>query len=119
MPIGKPCKVPRCHLMATGKDRYCVKHSDLEKVDQAQRYKRADIKRGGKDPFYDSLAWLRLRQMVLNDEPLCRHCQRPAQMVDHITPRSQGGEDLDRANLQPLCHSCHAKKTAKERGGSL
>jgi len=61
--------------------------------------------------------WQRLRDLVLSDEPLCRTCAArglltPATMVDHITPLNDGGARLDRSNLQPLCDSCHAQKTA-------
>jgi len=59
--------------------------------------------------------------MVLNREPLCRECLKqgrltPATEVDHIVPLASGGTN-DLENLQPLCHSCHSRKTAKEDGG--
>jgi 5-methylcytosine-specific restriction enzyme A len=62
--------------------------------------------------------WRRLRQLVLLEKPMCRVCRaegrvRPAQEVDHILPRSQGGR-TERANLQPLCGPCHAAKTQAE-----
>lgn len=69
----------------------------------------------------NSAAWQALRASVLSDEPLCRACKTrgqvvPATDVDHIVPRAQGGTDA-RENLQPLCHSCHSRKTAREDGG--
>ncbi len=65
--------------------------------------------------------WPKLRAYVLAGEPLCRECKGwgrlvPATDVDHIISRSRGGTD-DLANLQPLCHACHASKTAREDGG--
>ena len=57
--------------------------------------------------------WRRLRLLVLHRAPLCRECGRAATDVDHILPRRMGGTD-DMANLQPLCHSCHSRKTARE-----
>ena len=59
------------------------------------------------------------------DAPLCVHCMeifkhnpkhivRQAQVVDHITPINQGGED-EPENWQPLCTECHNTKSATER----
>lgn len=39
---------------------------------------------------------------------------KPADVVDHIVPIKKGGAELDESNLQPLCHSCHNKKTYYE-----
>lgn len=74
---------------------------------------------------YDA-SWRKLRLVVLGREPLCRTCAaagrvEPATEVDHIMPFSVGGVinealRLDTANLQPLCKSCHAAKTATEDG---
>lgn len=41
---------------------------------------------------------------------------RAATEVDHILPLHRGGDDAPH-NLQPLCHDCHASKSAMERGG--
>ena len=65
--------------------------------------------------------WQRLRELVLNDEPLCRACAKngltvAAEHVDHDTPLTAGGTN-DRSNLIPLCHSCHSRKTAERDGG--
>jgi 5-methylcytosine-specific restriction endonuclease McrA len=34
--------------------------------------------------------------------------------VDHITPLADGGAPFDHENLQPLCASCHNRKSAME-----
>lgn len=62
--------------------------------------------------------WLRLRNAVLSNEPLCRECATygrttVATVVDHITPKVWGGTD-DYENLQPLCNACHDTKTTQE-----
>jgi 5-methylcytosine-specific restriction protein A len=62
-------------------------------------------------------AWQKVRASVLRDEPLCRHCTArglvvPATDVDHMN----GSDDNRRASLQPLCHECHSRKTAQDRG---
>lgn len=71
------------------------------------------------EPRYHTTAWRALRESVLRDEPLCRECRdngiiMVAQMVDHIHPVRLGGSFTDIDNLQPLCNSCHAKKSGKE-----
>lgn len=63
-------------------------------------------------------AWQRLRALVIEQEPLCRHCSERglivcASDVDHI---SGDPSDNSRDNLQSLCHSCHSIKTAADHG---
>jgi|LSQX01.3.fsa_nt_gb 5-methylcytosine-specific restriction protein A len=80
-------------------------------------------------PFYWSTAWRRLRASYIRRYPLCAHCLQqgrntPTQEIDHIKPINpldafdtrdgQYGNPLDEDNLQPLCKSCHAKKTGSK-----
>lgn len=66
--------------------------------------------------------WQRLRKIILTEEPLCRMCKaqgrtREATVVDHITPKRDGGTD-ERENLQALCFTCHnSTKHSAEMGG--
>lgn len=76
-------------------------------------------KRNNINPFYRSAAWKKTRRAKLADDPNCEeHLKMSrvviAEMVDHITPISQGGDKFDRSNLQSLCNHCHAVKRAKE-----
>jgi len=69
--------------------------------------------------FYDSTRWRNLRDMVIARHPLCEQCKSKglttiATQVDHILPIEEGGNPTDWTNLQPLCASCHSKKTRKE-----
>lgn len=69
--------------------------------------------------LYASARWRRLRQSVLDDQPLCEMCSAagivtPANVVDHKRPH-QGDEELfwDRENLQALCaphHDIHKQR---------
>lgn len=73
--------------------------------------------------FYDLRVWRRLRRLKLQMNPLCEWCERsrrpvPATDVDHVVPISKGGEPLDLANLQSLCHECHSRKTSRDTGNS-
>lgn len=70
---------------------------------------------------YDS-KWVKLRANILaRDLYLCQHCldkgrPTPATDVDHITPKSKGGDDAP-DNLQALCRECHNRKTRDENKG--
>ncbi len=60
--------------------------------------------------------WRRLRQAILlRDQYTCRACGLVGGELelDHIVNVARGGTD-DPANLQILCRSCHAAKTARE-----
>ena len=66
----------------------------------------------------DGAAWRKLRESVLNMEPLCRHCTArglivAASEVDHI---NNVASDNDPDNLQALCKSCHSRKTQADMG---
>jgi 5-methylcytosine-specific restriction protein A len=72
--------------------------------------------------FYNSAAWRKLSLSFRIDNPLCIECAKKgivsaSQVADHIVPIKQGGDRYDRGNLQALCHSCHNRKSAKEKGG--
>jgi len=63
-------------------------------------------------------AWMAKRQRVaLAHGYQCAACGRAwnsrHDQIDHRIPREQGGSN-DESNLQPLCHECHAAKTAAE-----
>lgn len=49
------------------------------------------------------------------EEPICRVCDfLPSVTADHIIPVAEGGEELDRDNLQGICQPCHDAKTLEE-----
>lgn len=67
--------------------------------------------------------WDKARLVWLAEHPLCAECQRQGRVtagyaVDHIVPHK--GDmvlfwDCDN-NWQTLCRSCHARKSASEKG---
>lgn len=67
------------------------------------------------DKRYWSTAWRRARVGFIAKHPTCNSCGRTATVVDHITPVTMGGEFWDRNNWQPLCESCHNRKSSGER----
>ena len=77
-----------------------------------------DAKRGSAASRGYGSHWRRLREVILQAEPLCRVClaagvPTPASDVDHIRPLRDGG-DNSRENLQALCVRCHEIKTARD-----
>lgn len=101
-----PCRQPGCSGRAT-KRGYCEKHAKAARRPSAQPSPRA---RG-----YDS-AWDRLSKAYREAHPDCEKCGAPVALVDHITPKAQGGKD-EWENCQSLCRNCHGAKTAVD--GSL
>ena len=83
------------------------------------------VQGGRKNPnnkFYTSKRWRDLREQKLNADPLCVECMRNgitrlANVVDHIVPINQGGEELAWDNIQSMCQSCHNKKSGRESRG--
>jgi 5-methylcytosine-specific restriction protein A len=71
--------------------------------------------------WYYTARWARLRAAILRAEPLCRRCTAENRVtaatdVDHIDRhRGRAAAFWLPDNLQPLCRSCHAEKTAEER----
>ena len=112
-----PCSQPGCPaLVASG--RFCDEHRHEQQA-------RQDAERGTVAQRGYGARWQQLRRMALAAQPLCAdpdgfHRQHgevvAATDVDHIIPKSRGGQDtLD--NLQCLCHQHHSRKTATEDGG--
>ena len=64
--------------------------------------------------FYYSRRWRRLSAEIRAEEPDCRTCGAPAVCVDHIVGIEEGGDPFGRSNLQPLCMTCHNRKSQQE-----
>ena len=104
------CNYPGCQTLTY--DRYCEKHKkEMMKIQNERSSKMYTYK------------WRKASKEFLKKHPLCAECQRegrltPATEVDHIKPHG-GNLRLfwNKKNWQPLCKSCHSKKTAKEDGG--
>lgn len=73
--------------------------------------------------FYSTRQWRKARELAISLQPFCVICLKnesltPAESVDHIQAFTQSDLDtwntsilLEQKNLQPLCNSCHFKKT--------
>lgn len=111
----RPCRQPGCAALVGREEKgFCPAH-------RRERQRRQDARRGSSAARGYGGKWPALREMVLRREPRCVECQKRgrltlAQEVDHIVPKSRGGTD-DIENLQSICRTCHARKTALEDGG--
>jgi 5-methylcytosine-specific restriction protein A len=103
------CGHPGCGVTTRGSR--CPKH--------AREKGRGTSRNRPGDPFYSSQAWRRLRRAVLAEGPLCVACLErdlttAATEVDHVLDRVDRPDlQLARSNLQPLCKSCHSRKTRR------
>ena len=113
---ARPCTTPRCPRRAAPNEwglTKCAQHA----AEQAARYRprpetRTPERRRDDRQMYGR-AWRRISHYILRRWPFCQRCGAPATDVDHIRPLRSGGTH-DLANLQPLCHSCHSRKTGHE-----
>lgn len=82
---------------------------------RSEKHKTYDAKRPSASRRGYDRTWRQLRNLVLQEVPLCqtRGCAALATEVDHIVPLARGGTH-DRENLQALCKPCHSSKTARE-----
>ena len=108
----KACRVRGCRNTTTDPSGYCESH----KGEGWRQYKSGQSRhqRG-----YGT-KWEVIRTRILKrDGGLCQNHLRKgivkqASCVDHIKAKAHGGTDDD-SNLESLCWSCHAAKTARER----
>jgi 5-methylcytosine-specific restriction protein A len=110
----KVCKKSGCGRSAVpGKD-YCERHQNC-----AQALDRKIFTKRGKSKqwhgLYESAEWRKVRAAFLKKYPICFICGKPATIADHIIPH-RGDLTLfyDENNLQPMCQSCHSRKTMRE-----
>ncbi|WP_410684786.1 HNH endonuclease [Citrobacter europaeus] len=108
----KACRVHGCRFTTSDPSGYCENH----KGEGWKSYKPGQSRQ---QRGYGS-KWEVIRARILKrDKGLCQNHLRQgvvkqASCVDHIKAKAHGGTDED-SNLESLCWSCHAAKTARER----
>lgn len=127
MTLFSICAYPGCRRPVPVGERYCSSHRALGEAREAKRKAESDARRtkyqGTSASRGYGYKWRKLRERILKAQPLCVECKRKgitrlATDVDHIIPH-KGDQRLmwNESNLQPLCHECHSRKTAREDGG--
>jgi len=111
-----PCRVQNCPNISVSHG-YCSQHIPLYLQDR-QVY---DDNRPNANQRGYTYRWHKVSRLYLKEHPLCVICQKEGRVteaiiVDHITPH-KGNQELfwNDSNWQPLCKSCHDKKTATEK----
>jgi 5-methylcytosine-specific restriction enzyme A len=104
---ARPCSQPRCPAVVTGRSARCPAHP----------YER---RQSGASGLHSTYRWQKARRAFLALNPWCVSCLRegrrtPATEVDHID--SLPSLFWLVSNWQPLCKSCHSRKTARRDGG--
>jgi 5-methylcytosine-specific restriction protein A len=111
----RTCTHPGCNTLTQAKTGRCDAHPKPAGW-LPDSYRGSAAERGY------GFAWTKLRTRILQrDQYRCQACKRagtltPAQDVDHIIRKEDGGTD-DPRNLQSLCRPCHIAKTAAEKWG--
>lgn len=108
----KICKKAGCgRTCAVGK-QYCYLHQDLEGQRKVFTYRGKSSKY---HYLYETARWKKMSKDFLKKYPICFICGKPAKIADHITPH-RGDVNLffNEDNLQPMCWSCHSRKTFEE-----
>ena len=107
----RPCRKPGCGELT--RDGWCEAH----RPKQAPRRESAEWHR-----WYGLDVWTKiLRPEQLLREPFCRECAKRgdrvrATDVDHVLDhKGNWARFTDPGNLESLCHSCHSRKTMRDR----
>ena len=62
--------------------------------------------------------WRKIRMTILvRDKHRCQYCGEPADTVDHVVPRSQGGGD-EPSNLVACCRRCQVRPVTGHPSGA-
>ncbi len=102
----KACAYLHCPVLT--KDTYCDKHS--KEVHKEYKKNRNDKR---EQKFYSSKAWINLRNVKRQMNPLCEICMTkdkltPVDIVHHIVEvKEDWSLRLTLSNLQSVCVSCH------------
>ena len=104
----RPCAVATCPNLAEPKQRYCSVHV---------RYAKANANRGNTTKRGYGREHQQLRQAYLVAQPWCMECLRQGRrtFATELHHKDGNPHNVDAANLEGLCASCHRKADARRR----
>jgi len=120
----KPCRNRQCKLTTNNKNGFCDNCQPAANQREKAVRKEYNTRRNPiVKKWLNSSRYLKTRKIFLSRNPLCKRCSaenRPvlATILDHVTPhKGDVGLFWDASNWQPMCKTCHDRKTAAEDGG--
>ena len=102
---SSPCKHHGCPKLSVNQTGYCELHQS-EYVDRS-KWKEKERPNSAQRGYTGT--WKQARVLFLRQNPVCA-CGRPAVLVHHVKPISEGGEVLDPDNFMSMCRECHEKE---------
>ena len=113
----KLCLCSGCNATALNGKDFCNRHIAMQQQRDEQK-KKIFTKRTKSNQWhglYNSARWRRESKEFLQGHPFCYICGKPSRITDHIQAH-RGDLELfwNQLNWQPLCWSCHSRKTFKE-----
>jgi len=93
----RPCSHYGCPMLVVS--GYCAVH-------QRDKWEREKNRPSARGRGYDT-NWDKFSRHYKRLYPLCVRCGRPAYVVHHIVPLSDGGDKYNPNNLASLCRHCH------------
>lgn len=103
--------------------RFCTRHGTAS-PDGCPACRRVERRHQHGSTAYNSARWVRATAQFKAEHPYCINhdqgvptCTLLTDVTDHRIPH--GGDPAlfwDRSNWQPMCFSCHSRKTAGETG---
>jgi len=116
----KICNEISCNTLIPMSERYCAAHK-RDNIQRRNSHYDKNFRNKKHQIFYSSSEWRKIRKIVMiKAGGLCASCMdmnivTNADVVDHIVPITiDYTKRLEESNLQPLCHTCHNKKTADD-----
>ena len=111
--IARPCRESGCPHVAVQHGR-CEDHAPLA---ERERRRLHDAARPSASRRGYGTQWRKVRQHVLNEQPLCSECKRAGRVTLANEVHHDDGNQFNnvRENLIPLCKSCHSRITIAQR----
>lgn len=88
----------------------CPEHAELQHQADTKRKTHWNKAHPGARRVYQTLAWQRVRKVVLErDDHTCRRCGNPGNVVHHLKPARVSAEPYNPDLLVTVCRACSGR----------